>query len=308
MKTRVLATPASARHHPPQGHPERAERYEAVLAGAEASGVEIVQWTTPAERAAVERVHHPALVEAIFAAAPASGEVALDADTYMNAGQPAGGARRRRGGRRGGGPGAWTVKRRRSSWPPARRATMPSRTAPWAFACSTRWRSRRCTRLSAGAAQRRRRRCRCAPRQWHASLRGRRAALKLHLPAPGLDLSRAPAPPTKPAGTAIFSTSRLRREPGRAEWLDRFDAEVAPKLEADRPEILLVSAGFDAHADDPLAGLSLDDAAYGEIAHRLAEAARRFSHSRLVCVLEGGYDCAALERSVKTFLEALQAA
>jgi acetoin utilization deacetylase AcuC-like enzyme len=94
---------------------------------------------------------------------------------------------------------------------------------------------------------------------------------------------------------------------GPEVWLERFDADVVPKLERDAPDILLVSAGFDAHVDDPLAGLALDDAAYGQIGERLAGAARQFSHSRLVCVLEGGYDCPALERSVTSFLRGLQA-
>jgi acetoin utilization deacetylase AcuC-like enzyme len=72
-----------------------------------------------------------------------------------------------------------------------------------------------------------------------------------------------------------------------------------------RPDILLVSAGFDGHDADPLAGLSLNDADYAAVGALLAKAAQDWSGSRLVCVLEGGYDCAALERSVRAFLGAL---
>ncbi len=307
MKTRVLATPASARHHPPQGHPERAERYQAVLAGAEASGVEIAQWTTPAERAAVERVHHPALVEAIFAAAPASGEVALDADTYMNAGSlPAALAAAGAGIAAvdqvlGGEAEAVFV----ASRPPGHHAE-PDRAMGF------------CLFNTVAIAAMHAIEARGLPNaavvdvdvhhgngtQAFAEEEPRLSFTSLHqgwiYPGTGA------AHEVGRHGNILNIPFEAGTRPG--DWLERFDAEVAPKLEADRPEILLVSAGFDAHADDPLAGLSLDDAAYGEIAQRLAEAARRISHSRLVCVLEGGYDCAALERSVKTFLEALQAA
>jgi acetoin utilization deacetylase AcuC-like enzyme len=84
--------------------------------------------------------------------------------------------------------------------------------------------------------------------------------------------------------------------------------ELIEAVRAFEPELLLVSAGFDAHKDDPLAGLALTEADFARAGSALARLAQESANSRLVCVLEGGYDCAALERSVAAFIGALQAA
>jgi acetoin utilization deacetylase AcuC-like enzyme len=86
MKTLVIATPASENHRPPQGHPERVDRHHAVLAGARAASVRIAEWTAPADRAAIERVHTSAHVDHVLASAPGSGHASLDADTWMSPG------------------------------------------------------------------------------------------------------------------------------------------------------------------------------------------------------------------------------
>jgi acetoin utilization deacetylase AcuC-like enzyme len=71
-------------------------------------------------------------------------------------------------------------------------------------------------------------------------------------------------------------------------------SRVVPALERFRPEILLVSAGFDAHERDPLAGMRMTSAGYVRIVRGLADAARRCCRGRLVLVTEGGYDLDAL--------------
>ena len=91
------------------------------------------------------------------------------------------------------------------------------------------------------------------------------------------------------------------------DWLDAIRTRILKQLETWSPELILVSAGFDGHKADPLAGLALTEADFAEVGRVLAQAAKRHSQSRLVCVLEGGYDCPALERSVGAFLEALEA-
>ena len=78
-----------------------------------------------------------------------------------------------------------------------------------------------------------------------------------------------------------------------------------PALERFRPELVLVSAGFDAHGDDPLAGLALSEADYAWVTEQLTGVAARHVGGRLVSSLEGGYDPGALARSVRAHLEVL---
>ena len=71
------------------------------------------------------------------------------------------------------------------------------------------------------------------------------------------------------------------------------------------PELLFVSAGFDAHALDPLAGLNLQDSDYGWVTTKLMEIADKSTNGRLISALEGGYDLAALSSSVASHVEEL---
>ncbi|MEE4331049.1 MAG: histone deacetylase family protein, partial [Wenzhouxiangella sp.] len=73
-----------------------------------------------------------------------------------------------------------------------------------------------------------------------------------------------------------------------------------------KPDLILVSAGFDAHWRDPLAQLQLKDEDFFWIGERLVELADRHAAGRLVASLEGGYDLKALENSVLAFGEALE--
>jgi acetoin utilization deacetylase AcuC-like enzyme len=84
-----------------------------------------------------------------------------------------------------------------------------------------------------------------------------------------------------------------------------FDRVLLPVLEAYRPELVLVSAGFDAHRDDPLAAMGLDAAAYAWMTDRLLGVAKRTAEGRLALFLEGGYDLGALEASLAASLGVL---
>lgn len=92
------------------------------------------------------------------------------------------------------------------------------------------------------------------------------------------------------------------------QWRAAFEAQVMPALRRVRPEMVLVSAGFDAHADDPVGGWGLRSNDYAWAARQLAGIARDFGGSRLVSVLEGGYDCPALGRAAAAFVGALSEA
>ena len=80
-----------------------------------------------------------------------------------------------------------------------------------------------------------------------------------------------------------------------------------PALEAYRPQLVFVSAGFDAHRDDPLAYLKLDDEDYRWVTEQLVEVAERDAGGRVVSTLEGGYNTEALGRCVIEHLRAMMA-
>lgn len=77
---------------------------------------------------------------------------------------------------------------------------------------------------------------------------------------------------------------------GNAVWLAALEQQVVPALVAHRPQLLVVSCGFDALMNDPLAGLELSWRAYATAMQRLSELASQLCSGRLVAVLEGGYD------------------
>jgi acetoin utilization deacetylase AcuC-like enzyme len=84
-----------------------------------------------------------------------------------------------------------------------------------------------------------------------------------------------------------------------------FDRIVVPVLDRFAPQLVLVSAGFDAHARDPLAGMQLSDRCFSYMAARLGEVARTHAGGRIGLVLEGGYDLEGLERSLAASLRAV---
>jgi acetoin utilization deacetylase AcuC-like enzyme len=97
------------------------------------------------------------------------------------------------------------------------------------------------------------------------------------------------------AGTASDTFRRVVER----DWL--------PAIERHRPDLVLVSAGFDAHRDDPLGGLCLVDEDYYWVTGLLRDAAQTHCEGRLVSALEGGYNLEALARSATAHLRALAA-
>ena len=88
------------------------------------------------------------------------------------------------------------------------------------------------------------------------------------------------------------------------EYLNVFD-RVLKKLEEFRPEFILISAGFDAHEDDPLAQFNLKTEDYFTITKRVLETSKKFCSGKVVSILEGGYDLNALRDSTKRHVDAL---
>lgn len=87
-----------------------------------------------------------------------------------------------------------------------------------------------------------------------------------------------------------------------------YEEKVFPRLDAFRPELILISAGFDAHADDPLANLNWVEEDFVWLTEKLCAMADLHCGGRVVSVLEGGYDLDALGRSVAAHVQALSEA
>ena len=107
------------------------------------------------------------------------------------------------------------------------------------------------------------------------------------------------------AGVGATLNVPLASGDGDAEIVAAFTHKLLPAAQAFRPQFVFVSAGFDAHRDDPLAGLEVSEAGYRELTRIVMDIANRFAEGRLVSLLEGGYDLNALSRSVETHLRQL---
>lgn len=111
-------------------------------------------------------------------------------------------------------------------------------------------------------------------------------------------------------GAGLGYTLNVPFLPGTAddEYLRALRTLVLPAVHRFAPQFVLVSAGFDAHGDDPLGNLRLTDHAFDELSRAALEIANTSAGGRLVSVLEGGYDLAALGRCTVAHVKSLLAA
>jgi acetoin utilization deacetylase AcuC-like enzyme len=107
------------------------------------------------------------------------------------------------------------------------------------------------------------------------------------------------------AGNIVNAPLRPRSDGAafRAAW----SGAILPALDRFAPELLIISAGFDAHRDDPLAQLRVETEDFAWLTHELVALARRHCAGRVVSVLEGGYDLDALAHSAAAHVRALMA-
>jgi acetoin utilization deacetylase AcuC-like enzyme len=106
-------------------------------------------------------------------------------------------------------------------------------------------------------------------------------------------------------GLGFTANVALSHGAGDVAYEMAFRRIALPILEEFRPELVLVSAGFDAHARDALAAMRLTDRGYGWMARALAAVAGRHAKDRIGLVLEGGYDLNALEGSLEATIDGL---
>ncbi len=95
----------------------------------------------------------------------------------------------------------------------------------------------------------------------------------------------------------------MKEGQGDHEYLMVFEQEILPALRDYKPDLLLVSAGYDAHRLDPLGGMNVTGAGFAQMTGSLLKVARKTCEGRMVLVLEGGYSLEGLSESVEKCLE-----
>lgn len=97
----------------------------------------------------------------------------------------------------------------------------------------------------------------------------------------------------------------LPPESGDQEYLKAFEEEILPAVDLFKPELIFISAGFDAHSHDPLANMKVTEAGYHRMTQLVVEMAKRHAKGRVISLLEGGYHLPSLPKSVAAHLEAM---
>lgn len=107
------------------------------------------------------------------------------------------------------------------------------------------------------------------------------------------------------AGVGNLVNGLLTPGGSRDEFRDLYRQTLLPRIDEFAPELIFISAGFDAHRDDPLAGMNLHPDDYRWLTDELVAMARRHAGGRIISALEGGYDLGALEQCSRVHVEAL---
>ena len=299
----ALTAEAGFSHQPPAGHAERVERLDAALRALSAQGLQ-PRAAPRADRMHLARVHTSAHIDHVFASAPTAGEHPLDADTWMS-------------------PGSLEAALRAAGAGIAAVDAMMAREAEAAFiACRPPGHHAEpdramgfCLFNTVGVAAMHALEAHGLAKAMVVDIdvhhgNGTQALAEIE---PRLVFASIHQNWIYPGTGAAHETGRrgkILNVPVDAgtdgpAWRAAMERSILPRIEAEAPDIVLVSAGFDAHADDPLAGLALRAADFAWAGRALGALAKSHGNSRLVCVLEGGYDCPALEASLAGFLGAL---
>ena len=107
-------------------------------------------------------------------------------------------------------------------------------------------------------------------------------------------------------GVGNIFNATLKSGTESEEFLKIFQNKVLRPIDRFKPEVILISAGFDAHKRDPLANINLNSKDFFEITKQIAEIANTHSKGRIISFLEGGYDLIALSESIVEHLKGLK--
>ena len=309
MTTLLVTHPASLEHLTGPGHPERPERIRAVeqaLSGPAFDALTRMQ-APKSTQADLSMAHAPEYVAALVQASPREGFLRLDADTLMSPGtleaamRGAGGAMLAVDevfGRRA--ANAFVAMR-----PPGHHA---ERATPMGF----------CLFNNAAVAARH-------AQQAHGAERVAIVDFDVHH-GNGSQAIFWDDPTVMYASThqmPLFPGTGEKDERGEYEQIvnaplragddggvfrEAFESAIAPRLSAFNPDLIIISAGFDAHRRDPLGSLNLVEADYSWVTLALMSLAEKCCQGRIVSLLEGGYDLEALSGSAAAHVEALMGA
>ena len=107
------------------------------------------------------------------------------------------------------------------------------------------------------------------------------------------------------AGEGFTINVPMEAGEGDEEYRAIFQKSLVPAADAFKPDFVIISAGFDAHRDDPLAGMGLTEEGYADLTNIVAGIAKRHAQGRILSSLEGGYHLTALAASVDRHIQAL---
>jgi acetoin utilization deacetylase AcuC-like enzyme len=309
MTTLLYEHDSFGEHETPAGHPERAERYEAVRAAlAEEQFAGLVRRVAPrADRGAIASAHKGLYIDAIFEAAPEDGMVRLDPDTVMGPHSLDAALRAAGAGvaavdaiYAGEATNAFVAARPPGHHAPADRAM--------GFCL---FNSAAITALRARVAHGAKR---VAVVDFDVHHGNGTEAIFWHdenaFYASSHEWPQYPGTGRASDRGAFDNVSNAPLTTGAAgeDFRRAWGEKLLPALSDFRPDFLVISAGFDAHRADPLGGLALTEEDFDWVTRELIRLARAACGGRVVSLLEGGYDLGALARSASAHVAALMEA
>jgi acetoin utilization deacetylase AcuC-like enzyme len=306
MSTLLITHPASMNHLNPPGHPERPDRLRAIERALEQEQFQtLAREQAPAASLEIVALCHPMeYVEAIRDAAPKEGFVQLDADTSMSPGSLE--AALRAVGAAVHAVDEVVTKRAQNAFcamrPPGHHT---ERSRPMGF----------CIFNQAAIAAR-------YARKEHGLGRVAVVDFDVHHGNGTQDIFWSDATlmycsthqmPLYPGTGAVSERGEhdnivnapLRAGDGGEQFRAAMETRILPRLASFGPELIVISAGFDAHMRDPLANLQFNEADFGWATRKIMDVADKTAQGRVVSVLEGGYDLEALSRSAAAHVIAL---